>query len=685
MLKDISNENKEKETKIHEEIFRCIDNKENLLFNSGAGAGKTYALVESLKYIIKNYNKELKYNNQKIICITYTNVATNEVKERLGNSSIVLVSTIHERIWNLIKKYQKELVEIHKNNIKQEIKKIKNEIYIKKEYSLYKSLDEDDRKDFEKLIIKNKELYYKYYNLKSDEFKKILESKLNKFFYMLKNVNNFKKIVNSIFRLSDYLICLKNIDENKTSYRSISYDSRSSVDKLHKMKISHDTLLKYGFEIVEKHDLLKQIIIDKYPFILIDEYQDTNEYVIKIMSCLYNYSKEINHKIFIAYFGDSAQNIYSDGVGRKIKDYHKNLQDIQKKFNRRSTKEIIEVSNKIRNDEIKQISIFNDCSGGKVKFYSGDLSHVDKFIDDYSKKWLSNSKKPLHCLMLTNKNIAKYSGFEGFYNNLSKCKAYKGIKYNQLNTELLSNDKLKLGKIQNLIYRIVDFNFKIKKNDTQLIDILPIEIIKILNFNKLKNLILLLKSIDGDTLKEYIENISIMYSEDIEGYYKKIIDYILNIDEKNISLEIFKNYLVKNLFPNIQDNEIDLKDSIISSILNTSMKEYLSWYKYISNLSDNKIIYHTYHGTKGLEFEDVVIILGKSFGIEKRYFDFFFENYNKIDELDDLEKNKYERIRNLLYVSVTRAIKNLRILYIDDISNFSDNLSNIFGEIYYLR
>ena len=115
------------------------------------------------------------------------------------------------------------------------------------------------------------------------------------------------------------------------------------------------------------------------------------------------------------------------------------------------------------------------------------------------------------------------------------------------------------------------------------------------------------------------------------------------------------------------------------------MKEYLSWYKYISNLSDNKIIYHTCHGTKGLEFEDVVIILGKSFGIEKRYFDFFFENYNKIDELDDFKKNKYEKIRNLLYVSVTRAIKNLRILYIDDISNFSDNLSNIFGEINYLR
>lgn len=59
------------------------------------------------------------------------------------------------------------------------------------------------------------------------------------------------------------------------------------------MKISHDTLLEYGYRMIEKFDLLKQIIIDKYPYIFIDEYQDTNEKVVKIMNLLDEYSKKL--------------------------------------------------------------------------------------------------------------------------------------------------------------------------------------------------------------------------------------------------------------------------------------------------------------------------------------------------------------------------------------------------------
>lgn len=79
-----------------------------IVFNAGAGAGKTYALIESLKYIIKQYGTKLIATNQKIICITYTNTAVHEIRERLGNTDIVLVSTIHERPWDLIKSYKKE-------------------------------------------------------------------------------------------------------------------------------------------------------------------------------------------------------------------------------------------------------------------------------------------------------------------------------------------------------------------------------------------------------------------------------------------------------------------------------------------------------------------------------------------------------------------------------------------------
>ena len=98
------------EKKIIEQLISSIADKENLVFNAGAGAGKTYALIECLKYICREKRDMLEYHNQKAICITYANVAANEIKSRLGNTDLVLISTIHERLWDIIKDYQDELL-----------------------------------------------------------------------------------------------------------------------------------------------------------------------------------------------------------------------------------------------------------------------------------------------------------------------------------------------------------------------------------------------------------------------------------------------------------------------------------------------------------------------------------------------------------------------------------------------
>ena len=60
---------------------------------------KTYALVQSLKLLLNKKESQFYIHGQKILCITYTNAAANEIKERLGNTPLILVSTIHERMW----------------------------------------------------------------------------------------------------------------------------------------------------------------------------------------------------------------------------------------------------------------------------------------------------------------------------------------------------------------------------------------------------------------------------------------------------------------------------------------------------------------------------------------------------------------------------------------------------------
>ncbi len=85
-----------------DKIINCLDNKQNFLVSGGAGSGKTHTLIETLNHIYKNDLKA------KVACITFTNVAVNEIRERSPFSKLH-VSTIHDFLWNEIKHYQKNL------------------------------------------------------------------------------------------------------------------------------------------------------------------------------------------------------------------------------------------------------------------------------------------------------------------------------------------------------------------------------------------------------------------------------------------------------------------------------------------------------------------------------------------------------------------------------------------------
>ncbi|MFF2755591.1 UvrD-helicase domain-containing protein [Psychrobacillus sp. NPDC058041] len=671
---------REKEQESLNTIFNSINKSESIIFNSGAGAGKTYSLIESLKYVVRNYGVHLKKHSQKIVCITYTNVATNEVKDRLGNTDLVLVSTIHERIWGLIKDYQKELVEIHKEKLQEEISSLNHKLKTGKDYLSFQELDHDQKIYFKNIIIDNKELFFENYNTKAADLREAFKTLLNHYPNLLKNISHFKKIINTIYNVEKLSKCYESISLNKNGYKNVEYNSIYNIDRLHKMQISHDTLLDYGLRIIEKYDVLKQIIIDKYPFVFIDEYQDTNEKIVLIMSHLEKYSNKIGHKIFIGYFGDTAQNIYEEGVGSKITEVHSDLKPINKEFNRRSTKEVITVINKIRNDEIEQVSIYDDCEGGGVKFYKGTPNDIQDFIDTYIHEWKVNQKNKLHCLVLTNKIVAEYSGFKNIYEVFKETDKYKGINYNLLNTELLSNDFSKLGEIPKLLFNIVRLYNNLANKMTPVINISPkLSLFDDMKLEDLRKLINTLKQIKGKTLGQYIEAISTVYTESNEGDYKKIIDWTFGFE--NIKGEFFITHLIEKLFNNRSDDDIDRANNIVKELLGINMNEFEKWYKFIEDKQEEKVIYHTFHGTKGREFDNVIIIMGNSFGRDRDYFNFFFQNLES-DQLEGKDKQKFEKIKNLLYVSCSRAIKNLRVLYIDELNYFESGIKEVFGRIY---
>jgi DNA helicase-2/ATP-dependent DNA helicase PcrA len=92
-----------------DEMFECIRARQNFRLEAGAGAGKTYSLVKALKLIIDERGSILQRRCQQVACITYTNVATDEITSRTDGHPAVRASTIHAFCWDLIKSFQPHL------------------------------------------------------------------------------------------------------------------------------------------------------------------------------------------------------------------------------------------------------------------------------------------------------------------------------------------------------------------------------------------------------------------------------------------------------------------------------------------------------------------------------------------------------------------------------------------------
>lgn len=90
-------------------MFKAIDNNQCFRLEAGAGAGKTYSLIKALRYLIENKSKIYSKKSQQVVCITYTNVAKDEILERTDNNPLVLTETIHGFAWSFINVFQKQL------------------------------------------------------------------------------------------------------------------------------------------------------------------------------------------------------------------------------------------------------------------------------------------------------------------------------------------------------------------------------------------------------------------------------------------------------------------------------------------------------------------------------------------------------------------------------------------------
>ena len=661
----ISDTNRIKEQQIIDRIGQCIDDEFSWIFNAGAGSGKTYALVQSLKMLLDKKGPQFYIHGQKVLCITYTNAAADEIKERLGNTPLVLVSTIHERMWEIIGPYKDQLMKLHRTKLREAIIEKKEQLQEQSWAQAYRNLSEQQKNELlEKINSEHvRDVFFQVCNSKAQTVRAAFPEIAEEFPGLMKNIGNFTKIIRCLYSINSLA---KALDKTKRkTCPKVKYDPRLNTDRLSKMLISHDTLLEYSYLLISRNERLKQIICDKYPAVFVDEFQDTNPMVVKTISSIHHHALKIGHSFLVGYYGDIRQNIYDRGVGAKIFQLHKGLTPIQKEFNRRSSPKIIGVANLIRNDGLIQQSIYEKFPTSEVLCEVCPATARDEIVEKLCDRWKISIDNPLHCFELTNELVAKKSGFEDIYDFFKNCRYYKrGRNYELLRDHLLAQDETKLGDVQKLLFRLLDFKKKVQNDKTSINNLLQISRVhpdtkSKFNIINIRALVDKLHSLSGETLASYLEKLFEFYQLG-DDLYDECIRY--TIAEEIDSLVSLKQYMLECLFVNADDavlTDLELQDSStsIDNFLNIKMDIFECWYDFI-NRTDKKsdIIYHTFHSTKGLEFDNVLILLTKKFGRDKEYFSSLLKTFpEKTDAKYD--STEIGAARNLFYVAVTRATK----------------------------
>ena len=572
-----------------------------MLVLAGAGSGKTKVLTSRIAYLIENG-----VNPRNILAITFTNKAAKEMKDRVINligssANYIQISTFHSLGLKMIKENY-------------------NILGYDKNFTI---LDSDDTLTVVKKIIKEMNLNPQFYNAKA------IRNKISSAKNELMSVSEFSHVEFD-----------KDIVRIFEKYNSI-LKTNNSVD--------FDDLLVLPIQLLNNSEVLDRYQ-ELYKYILIDEYQDTNE-------AQYKFTKKLASKyknIFVV--GDNDQAIYAfRGANFKNilnfeKDYP-NCKTILLEENYRSTKMILNAANSVikNNKERKDKNLWsNNPEGNKIKYIQADSdkeegSYISSKIkelnnngvnyEDIAILYRTNAQSRLiEEEMLKNNIPYRVIGSFYFYNR-------KEIKDLLCYLRLINNphDDISLARVINVPKRGI--GAKTMENLDAKSSKLGISLFDAISDGKelvFKNLIL--------KMQEECENLSLT----------EMVDLVLNesgmkqelVNEKTLESEIRLENLeeFKSITKNYEEEfgVISLSDFLNEISLVSDMSEHQE--------SKNKVSLMTVHAVKGLEF-DYVFVTGMEEGI--------FPHYNAIN---DGSRSAIEEERRLCYVAITRAKKDLWLL-----------------------
>ena len=582
---------------------------------AGAGSGKTKVLTTRIANLIAQGIPS--YN---ILAITFTNKAAHEMKERLEKlvpDNQAFVGTFHSFGVRIIRE-NAPLLGLDRN---------------------FSILDSDDVLSIIKKILKDNGY----------------DTKNNPPSYIRNRISTIKNDMLTDDEINNTL----HTPQDKIAIE-VYYQYMDVLRKNN--SVDFDDLLRLPVKLFTEHKDVLADYQEKYRYILIDEYQDTNEVQYKLSKLL---AKKYQN-IFIV--GDPDQSIYMfRGANfRNIlnfeKDY-KNAKVIPLEENYRSTTSILDTANSVikNNKERKEKKLWSSKGeGSKVKYlraYDGKheinlvLDEIKRLLEQgYEKKNISvlyrtNAQARLVEEMFLKANVPyKVVGSYYFY---SRKEIKDLICY--LRLILNNNDEISLRRIINVPKRGIG----------------PSTIQKLENVAKEKN-ISIFEAIESGREKEFKDLILDLTRKSEDLTLTELIDLIL--DETNMKSEYEND---KSLENELRLDNLEEFKSITKTFEertgSVSLADFLEEISLIADVTEHKededvVTLMTIHSAKGLEFE-VVFLIGMEDGI--------FPHQNSFCEEGGLEEE-----RRLCYVGITRAKEKLyisnakrRILYGKDVMN----------------
>ena len=575
-----------------------------LLIIAGAGAGKTKTLTTKIAYLIEE-GFAYSYN---VLAITFTNKAAKEMKDRLYGiigdlAQKVQVSTFHSFGLKLLR-----------------------ENYAKLGYEAnFVIMDSDDSLTVVKKIIKDLGYDPKIYNPRAirNKISSCKNEMMTPEMYERYAVSDYEKVMHKVY---------EKYEEKLKKNNSVDFDD----------------LLLLPIKLFKENPSVLQRYQELYQYILIDEYQDTNE-------AQYILSKLISAKSRkITCVGDDSQSIYSfRGANYKnILNFEKDYKDaktILLEENYRSTSTILDAANQVikNNTQRKDKNLWTSRGKGeKIKYYRAynerdeaqyvirkikELRNKDVEYKDIAVLYRTNAQsRVLEEEMLKENMPYRVIGSFYFYSRkeIKDLIAYLRLIHN-------SKDNVSLLRVINTPKRGIGLktieNLTLKADETGTSIYEAISSGKELDF---KNTIEQLKTLSEElTLTELIDKVL-----DASGLRQELESE--KTLESEVRLENLEEF--KSITKSFEEREglVSLEDFLLEISLISDVEEYKD--------DPNRVSLMTVHSVKGLEFNHVFVV-GMEEGI--------FPHMNSLMETSELEEE-----RRLCYVAITRAKDDLHLI-----------------------